>query len=477
MEGLWKPLRTALMKIRKMKPTPTPLPTPNEPDAHLYALPLAAAAAILLALGLAAVSRKKKQLSPAAGTSVAAALAFCSVSAAAVSFPFYQSRRDALGCDALCQGGQTSLRSGLTLVGASLIGRASDRFGRIPMLWIGLAATLIGLMMNLTLDSLNGMWYAIIPVALLNQNFSVSKALLTDYVESAGGSKADVAGAVGKLGMAVGLSFMVGPVISTLLVKTYREALVLSAVLTSLTAVLIALLPTPKRVASAEASAGCADAAASSSKSAASGLMAFFRMPVLQTRGAQLLMAIRLLMAFAFHMWAPVWQVSIRKRFDFQPQDHARFMGLIGLSYALSQGAISKPLIRRAGKDPTKLLVACLTLLGGLRPIALYTGSIHVVYVLYVFMVIALGVMNTAIAAACSSLAEGDQLGGLFGVLESVEAVAGMLGPTLGGLAARTHDDLPLSLVLACYASALVLVSLFFGQHVIKVGGDNKKTL
>ena len=39
---------------------------------------------------------------------------------------------------------------------------------------------------------------------------------------------------------------------------------------------------------------------------ATEGLMAFLSMPVLRTRGAQLLMALRLLMALAFHMFMPV---------------------------------------------------------------------------------------------------------------------------------------------------------------------------
>ena len=43
--------------------------------------------------------------------------------------------------------------------------------------------------------------------------------------------------------------------------------------------------------------------------SSSGGLAAFMAMPVLRTRGAQLLMAVRLLMAFAFHMFAPIWQV------------------------------------------------------------------------------------------------------------------------------------------------------------------------
>ena len=114
---------------------------------------------------------------------------FMMVSANAVTFPFMQTRRDALECDAKCQGGQTSLRSGLGLVGAALIGRASDRFGRIPMLWLGTAGSLMALGINGGMDTLEGMWLAIVPVALLNQNFSVAKALFSDYNAESGGSE------------------------------------------------------------------------------------------------------------------------------------------------------------------------------------------------------------------------------------------------------------------------------------------------
>ena len=79
-----------------------------------------------------------------------------------ITFPFMQTRRDALGCDAMCQGGQTSLRSALGLVGASLVGRLSDTIGRVPMLWVGLLATFGGLSINMTMDTLEGMWLAIV---------------------------------------------------------------------------------------------------------------------------------------------------------------------------------------------------------------------------------------------------------------------------------------------------------------------------
>jgi hypothetical protein len=308
--------------------------------------------------------------------------------------------------------------------------------------------------------------YSIIPASLLNQNFSVSKALLTDYVEQAGGSKADVAGAVGKLGMAIGLSFMAGPLASQL-VSGYQGALRLSAGLLGLSSLLILILPTPAPPGTTHTTPTKAPPQPQGG-SVTSKLTAFFDMPVLKTRGAQLLMAMRLLMAFAFHIWAPVWNVSIRRRFNFGPADHGKFMGIVGLTYAISQGAIAKPLIRRAGNDTSRLLLLCIALLGASRPFALWAQSVGVIYALYVPMVIGLGVMNTAISTACTSLAEGEQLGGLFGVLESVESVAGMVGPTLGGLAAAAHDDLPLASVCTCYMLCFVLVALFYRRHIVE---------
>ncbi|CAK0807317.1 unnamed protein product [Prorocentrum cordatum] len=393
------------------------------------------------------------------GVLLGSLMSFISVTAFAIGIPFLQTRRDALGCDALCQGGQTSLRSALNLVGASLIGRASDQFGRLPMLWLGLVSSLATFGITYSINTLQGMWIAIVPSGLLDHRWNVAKALLTDYTTERCGDDADRAGAVGKLGMAVGMSFMAGPMIGTLVVTTHEEALTLSMVLTICSGLFIAMLPVPARQVQHQTKSS-------------SGMMDFMRMPVLRTRGAQLLIGVRFLMALAFHMFAPVWQVSLKARFDFGPRDHAQFMGMVGFCYALSQGVVSKPLIKLAGRDPSRLILLCIIALGGCRPFALWTTSVAVVYMLYVPMFIALGVLNTAITTACSCLADGDQLGGFFGVMESVESIAGMVGPTIGGLAAARHADLPLAAVCSSYAAAFVLVLLFFGRHVAQITPD-----
>jgi hypothetical protein len=48
-----------------------------------------------------------------------------------------------------------------------------------------------------------------------------------------------------------------------------------------------------------------------------------------------------------------------------------------------------------------------------------------------------------------------------------------MVGPTLGGLLAAWHDGLPLAMVLVCYGTAFVLISLFYRKHVLE--GAEKK--
>ena len=461
-----------IMRFPWAKPPPPPPPPPTSFPAPPVLGAVAAVVAVVVFVlrrnGAASMHVKQSKPKSHPGVVLGSISMFMMVSANAVTFPFMQARRDALQCDALCQGGQTSLRSGLSLIGAALIGRASDRFGRVPMLYLGTAGSLIALGINGGMDTLLGMWIAIVPVSLLNQNFSVAKALFSDYISEQGGTDADRAGAVGKLGMAVGLSFMFGPLIATQLVTEYLQAIYLSAAGLVLSGALLLVLPAPSTKSST------ADGAKSN---AGSGLMDFINMPVLRTRGAQLIMALRLLMALAFHMFAPVWQVSIRERFAFGPKDHAQFMGVIGLTYALSQGVFAKPLIKRAGADPSRLLMVCMLFLGGARPFALWTRHIEVVYALYVPMVISLGVLNTAITTACSGLAEGDQLGGLFGVLESVESTAGIVGPTLGGLLRTTWGtNGALAAVAACYIMAFMLVALFFQKHVSAVSARAKKT-
>lgn len=82
----------------------------------------------------------------------------------------------------------------------------------------------------------------------------------------------------------------------------------------------------------------------------------------------------------------------------------------VGLCYALSQGYLAKLFIKMSGEDPTIVLLICVAGLSVGRVLAMLTTSIVMVYLIMACVIVALGVMNTAMASACSRLADADQV-------------------------------------------------------------------
>ena len=107
------------------------------------------------------------------GVLIGSTAVFISVLGAAVTFPFLQSQRDLFDCNEECYGFMQSLRSGLTLVGTFSVGRMSVGFGRRFALWVGVGTSLATCVLNYQMTSIRGMWIALIPSSLLNQNYTV----------------------------------------------------------------------------------------------------------------------------------------------------------------------------------------------------------------------------------------------------------------------------------------------------------------
>ena len=108
-------------------------------------------------------------------------------------------------------------------------------------------------------------------------------------------------------------------------------------------------------------------------------------------QGAWLLFFMRGSMGIAYHVFATIWTVTLKQRFDFGPKDHAYFMGWVGLWYALSQGVFAKKFIKYAGEDPTNVILACVVILALGRVLALMTSSLFTVYGVMATVIVALG--------------------------------------------------------------------------------------
>ena len=83
-------------------------------------------------------------------------------------------------------------------------------------------------------------------------------------------------------------------------------------------------------------------------------------------------------------------------------------------------GYVCNKLIRMYGEDPTNLLLLSVTCLSLGRLLAMMTDSLVLVYTIMAIVIVCLGVMNIAIASSCSRLAKQDEVGGLFGIMESM---------------------------------------------------------
>lgn len=323
------------------------------------------------------------------------------------------------------------------------------------------------------------MWLALIPSSLLNQNYNVLRALFSDYNAESGGSEKDRASAMGRLGMAVGVAFMLGPVLATTFLKDYSQATATAFGLTVCSGIFLALLPTPKAktlTASAQVSSSSLAATKENKNSgnksnSTASFLSFWSLPAAQSNGARLLFFMRLLMTLAFSIFMTVWTVSLKSRFNFGPKDHAYFMGWVGLWYALSQGVIAKQILHYTGDDSTPVLLVCVSWLGLGRVVVMWTPHLSVVYAVMAGVIISLGVVNTLISSSCSRLAGTDQVGGLFGALEAMEGAGGLVGPTLGGLLHRVGPSYVLGSVVVLYAFVFVAIFYFYRAHVVNHRG------
>jgi hypothetical protein len=78
-------------------------------------------------------------------------------------------------------------------------------------------------------------------------------------------------------------------------------------------------------------------------------------------------------------------------------------------------------------------------------------------------------VINTIFTADTSKIASPQELGGLFGVLGSVESLAGITGPVLAGALAKIHPvQGPLMAVVALYG--VVFSMVYWGYERVVAG-------
>ena len=384
--------------------------------------------------------------------------------------PYQQTLRAELGCDALCIGTMTSASSALGLFGSPLVGALSDQMGRRLALAIGALASALGFTLVGLASSMPLLWLSVIPGSLLAHNFTIAKALVADLARPE-----ERAGVMGKLGLAAGIGFMVGPVVNPF-VSTRMQACMFATGINLLSLAAIAYLPEGTAAAHTDAKREAREAG-DTEKPVAGGIASVIStvweaikevvvLAVAAPAAARVILFLRFGLSMGFHVFYTVTQVILKEKFKFAPNDYSNYFFFIGFTYAFSQ-LVSRAVINRFGKNQTMLLIPCLLALGVGRYITSVTSSIFVLYGALAFTVFALGVVNTSISTTITRIASESNMGGLMGVLDTAEKLAGIVGPAIGGALYSYSPVAPVLVVCLGYVVLSAGVGWGFPRFVL----------
>lgn len=378
--------------------------------------------------------------------------------------PYKLTRQGELECGALCVGSMTSVSSALGLVGAPMIGALSDQQGRKVALSLGCMMSITSYLVLAFSNSLVGLWIALIPPALLSHNFTVTKAIVADLAPPK-----ERAGILGRLGLAVGLGFMAGPIVAPF-VSTYREAALFAVALEVVSLVTITLIPDNAQSKEEKEQHNLSHVF----ENIGSAIKEVVVLAIAAPASARVILFVRFGLSMGFHVFYTVMNVILRERFSFEPSDYSVWFAFIGGVYATSQ-LFARVVIDSFGDNPTKLVMSCLACIAVGRYVTAIASSLPILYVSSSLTIMALGVLNTSISTTVTRIATHDNVGGLMGVLDTAEKLAGVVGPTVGGALYAYHTFAPVVTVIAGYVLMGVVVFVTFPRFVLPAMDKDEK--
>ena len=304
------------------------------------------------------------------------------------------------------------------LIGAPILGRLSDRFGRRPILLLSLFGTLLGFLL---LGFANALWIlfaARILDGLTGGNISVAQAYISDVTDAKNRAKG-----LGLIGAAFGLGFIIGPASGGVLSQWgYDLPAFVAAGLVSINLLMVALwlpesLPPEKReTAASRRPAVTFSALVEALKRPSSG-------PLLITR---------FFFGLAFSTFQTIFALYALRRFNLDATQTGFILTYVGVLAAVVQGVLVGRLSQRFRDD--MLIFACtglmaLSLLGwALAP------SLTMLLIILAPTAFAGGILNTVLSSALTKVVQPQEIGGILGLSASIESATRVIAPTLGGI-------------------------------------------
>ncbi len=301
------------------------------------------------------------------------------------------------------------------LLFAPLLGRLSDRFGRRPLMLASIAGSVLAYLLFAQAGSFLVLVLARSLAGIAASNYGIAQAYVADVTPPEMRSKA-----MGMIGAAFGLGFVIGPALGGALTHWGMEAPPYAAAGLSALNLLIAALALKESL-----------APELRGRVVGRSWLTLGDLARLRRDGPlRNLMLLFFLVMFCFSLMEATLALYCQRRFGFAPRQTSYLFVYVGVVLVVVQGALLGRLVRRFG-DRTLILAGIALMAAGLLLLPALPG---VSWLLATLGLLAVGssVHNPSILALLSRLTDRSSQGETIGLSRSFGALARALGPAAG---------------------------------------------
>ena len=306
----------------------------------------------------------------------------------------------------------------MQLIGAPILGRLSDRYGRRPILLISVFGTFLGFLLFGFATSLWMLFAARMLDGITGGNLSVAQAYISDVTDVKSRAKG-----LGLIGAAFGIGFIIGPVTGGLLSQYgYNVPAFVAAGLSFINFILIfAWLPESltreKREQLGEQQKPAVTLAA---------LLTALKRPFTGS-----LLITRFFFSLAFAIFQTVFSLYALAKFNLTARDTGLVLTYVGILSVFVQGFLVGRLTNRFREDHL------ITFAFGLMTVSLIGWALapSVFWLLIVLTPTSLsgGILNTLLSSTLTQSVTPQEIGGILGLSAAIESSTRIIAPILGG--------------------------------------------
>ena len=306
----------------------------------------------------------------------------------------------------------------MQLIGAPILGRLSDRFGRRPILLVSIFGTFLGFVLFGFATSLWMLFAARILDGITGGNLSVAQAYISDVTDAQNRAKG-----LGLVGAAFGIGFIIGPVTGGLLSQYgYNIPAFVAAGLALLNFIVVYAWLPESLTAEQRQQMNTQQRPAITLEA----LLAALKRPFTGS-----LLITRFFFSLAFSIFQTIFSLYALAKFNLTARDTGLVLTYVGVLSVIVQGFLVGRLTARFRDD---VLIAF--------AVALMTVSLigwalapSVFWLLVILTPTALsgGILNTLLSSTLTKAVDPQEIGGILGLAASIESSTRIIAPILGG--------------------------------------------